>query len=102
MAQPLRPIFEWAAVAGAESYTLEVYDPAFGSPEITETGILGTSFTPATGLEEGTTYWWRVAAENFCGASAASGTYSFTTAVFMPFADGFESGDTDGWSESYP
>ena len=101
--QPLRPVFGWAAVAGAESYTLEVDDdPAFGSPEINETGIPGTSFTPATDLEEATTYWWRVTAENFCGAGVASGAHSFTTLTLMPFEDGFESGDTEGWSESYP
>ncbi len=101
--QPMRPMFEWAAVAGADGYALEVDDdPAFGSPEITETGIPGTSFTPATDLEEETTYWWRVAAENFCGAGAASGEYSFTTLTLMPFSDGFESGDTEGWSGSYP
>ncbi len=101
--QPVQPTFQWTAVAGADSYTLEVDDdPAFGSPEITETGIVGTSFTPTSDLEEGTTYWWRVAAENFCGAGAASGTYSFTTSILMPFTDGFESGDTDGWSMTYP
>ncbi len=101
--QPLRPVFQWVEIVGADGYTLEVDDdPAFGSPEITETGILDTSFTPATDLEEETTYWWRVAAENFCGAGSASGEYSFNTLTLMPFLDGFESGDTSVWSQTQP
>jgi hypothetical protein len=101
--QPLRPTFEWAAVAGADSYTLEVDDdPAFGSPEISETGLAGTSFTPAFDLAAGTTYWWRVAGENLCGGGASSAIYSFTTLSLMPFDDGFESGDTSAWSATVP
>jgi hypothetical protein len=100
--QPLRPTFEWTAVAGTDSYALEVDDdPAFGSPEVSETGLVDTSFTPATDLAEGTTYWWRVAGENLCGAGAAS-TGSFTTLSYLPFEDGFETGDTSGWSGTTP
>jgi len=101
--QPLRPVFQWTAVSGASSYGLEVDDdPAFGSPAIAETGIAGTTFTPDSNLEEGTTYYWRVFGENLCGAGAASTVFSFETLSVMPFSDGFESGDTSAWSLTVP
>jgi len=101
--QTLRPVFEWSAAAGADAYALEVdNDPAFGSPAIDETGIVGTSFTPSSDLDAETTYHWRVRSENECGAGAASAVFSFTTESMMPFADGFESGDTSAWSATVP
>ena len=101
--QPLRPLFQWTTAAGADSYGLEVDDdPAFSSPAIDETGIPGTTFTPATDLEGGTTYYWRVRSENLCGPGAASTVFSFTTESLLPFADGFESGDTSAWSTTVP
>jgi hypothetical protein len=101
--QPLRPLFQWTAVTGADSYGLEVDDdPAFASPAISETGIVGTTYTPASDLEEFTTYFWRVRSENLCGAGAASTVFTFTTESLMPFSDGFESGDTSAWSATVP
>jgi len=101
--QPLRPLFEWAAAAGADAYTLEVDDdPGFGSPEIVETGIVGTDFTPAGDLAGGTTYHWRVRSENLCGAGPASTVFTFETLSLLPFEDGFEAGDTSGWSLTVP
>ena len=101
--QPPRPVFEWAAAAGADSYSLEVDDdPAFASPEISESGIAGTTFSPSTDLAENTTYSWRVASENLCGTGAVSAAFSFTTQRLLPFEDGFESGDTTAWSATVP
>jgi hypothetical protein len=101
--QPLRPVFQWTAAAGADSYGLEVDDdPAFGSPAIDVTGIPGTTFTPTTDLDDATTYYWRVRSENLCGPGAASTVFSFTTESPLPFADGFESGDTSAWSNTVP
>jgi hypothetical protein len=101
--QPLRPLFQWSAAAGATSYALAVdNDPAFGSPEISVTGIPGTTYTPTTDLDDATTYYWRVQSENLCGPGAASTTFSFTTLSLLPFEDGFESGDTSGWSTTVP
>jgi hypothetical protein len=101
--QPLRPLFQWDAAAGADAYTLEVDDdPAFASPAIAEAGITGTSYLPTGDLEEGTTYFWRVRSENLCGAGAASGAFSFATESSLPFDDGFESGDTSAWSVTVP
>jgi hypothetical protein len=79
--QPLRPLFQWSAAAGADSYQLEVDDdPGFGSPAINLTGLLGTTYTPSSDLQQGTTYHWRVSSENLCGTGAASTAFSFTTA----------------------
>jgi hypothetical protein len=101
--QPPRPEFEWAAVAGADGYWLQVDDdPAFGSPEINETGLTGTSHIATIELEEGTSYYWRMGSENLCGAGGPSTVFSFTTLTSLPFADGFESGDTSGWSSTVP
>jgi hypothetical protein len=101
--QPLRPVFQWTAAAGADAYTLEVDDdPGFGSPAILETGIVGTSYVPTTDLEGSATYSWRVRSENLCGAGAASTVFSFTTSSALPFEDGFEAGDTSAWSATMP
>jgi len=101
--QPPRPVFEWTEAAGAESYGLEVDDdPAFASPVISEAGIVGTSFTPSSDLEETTIYYWRVRSENLCGSGVPSTVFSFTTQALLPFDDGFESGDTSGWSATVP
>jgi hypothetical protein len=101
--QPLRPVFEWNPVGGADGYTLEVDDdPAFGSPEITATKVTATSYTPTVDLAEGTQYWWRVTADNLCGLGSPSDPYTFTTETLMPFSDGFETGDTSRWTLTVP
>ncbi|PWB79148.1 MAG: hypothetical protein C3F15_00180 [Holophagae bacterium] len=101
--QPLRPVFQWSAAAGATSYGLEVDDdPAFGSPAIAVTGIAGTTYTPTTDLDDATVYYWRVRSENLCGPGGLSTVFSFTTVSLLPFSDGFESGDTSAWSTTVP
>jgi hypothetical protein len=101
--QPLRPTFEWAAAAGADTHALEVDDdPAFSSPEISVSGIVGTTYTPDFNLEPSTTYSWRVIGENSCGTGLPSPSSSFTTLSSLPFEDGFEAGDTSAWSLTVP
>ncbi|MDT8347331.1 MAG: S8 family serine peptidase [Flavobacteriaceae bacterium] len=77
---PISPTFSWTADPDAESYTLEIAtSPSF--LEITiihvEEGITSTSFNYGP-LNENTTYYWRVRAENVCSVSAFDGG-SFTT-----------------------
>jgi len=43
-----------------------------------------------------------VFSENLCGLGAPSTVFSFETLSLMPFADGFESGDTSAWSATVP
>ena len=77
----LTPSFSWSAVAGANSYQLEVStDAGFSSIVIDET-LSGTSFDTVTPLAAGTQHFWRVTAENPCGAGAASATFTFSTFV---------------------
>ncbi|MEZ6059115.1 MAG: FG-GAP-like repeat-containing protein [Planctomycetaceae bacterium] len=51
-----RPRFEWSAINGAASYHLFVRGP--GGVVINESGLTGTSFTPATDLVGGDYRWW--------------------------------------------
>jgi len=97
----LTPSLVWTAVAGANSYFVEVDDdPGFGSPEFTDT--VTNTVTVANGLEAITTYNWRVTATDDCGPGAPSPVFTFTTRDTMPFIDGFESGDTSAWSSTIP
>jgi hypothetical protein len=101
--QPFHPTFAWTEIPGAESYTLQVFEVlASTGPVIEETGILGTSHTPSVGLSGGRNYTWRVTAENICGTGASSAEFTFTTISTLPFADGFDSGDTSRWSTTGP
>lgn len=81
-AQALAPTFTWTAVADAAFYTLEIAtDAAFANIIGTMTNLTGTS-APISGvsLQSATTYYWRVKAENGCGAGPLSAVFSFTTA----------------------
>lgn len=76
---------QWAAVAGATSYLVQVAtDPAF--TQIVASGTVnGTSFT-AAGLAPQTQYFWRVRASNACGDGAFSSVRNFTTANIICYS----------------
>ena len=77
----LTPTFTWSAASGADTYTLDIAtDAGFTNIMHSASAIVGTSYALGASLDPGATYYWRVAAENPCGASAYSGAYSFTTA----------------------
>ena len=81
--EPIQPTFEWAAVADAVSYTLELDDdPAFGSIDYSVSGLTGLSHTLPIELDYLATYYWRVRGDNPCGGGAESATFSFTTLLF--------------------
>ncbi len=74
------PTFSWNAVANAEDYTLEVAtDETFTQIAYSADHISGTSHTPTTPLSGNTTYYWRVKANNPCGATWST-IYTFSTA----------------------
>jgi hypothetical protein len=79
---PLAPTFTWEASSGAATYTLEVaLDSLFSAPVLTQSGISGTSVTPAGPLlDAGRIHFWRVSAVNVSGSTPASnGPRSYTT-----------------------
>ncbi len=76
---------QWAAVAGATSYLVEVAtDAGFGNIVASGT-VTGTSFT-AAGLSPQTQHFWRVRASNACGDGAFSSVRNFTTANIACYA----------------
>lgn len=80
------PTFSWSAASGAASYTLQVStDPAFGTSVVNQSGIAGTSYSPAVTLATSTLHYWRVLAINGGGSSTA-GPASFTTQIAPPGA----------------
>jgi hypothetical protein len=76
---------QWAAVAGATSYLVEVAtDAAFTN--IVATGTVSTTSFTAVGLAPQTQHFWRVRATNACGNGAFSSVRSFTTANIACYA----------------
>jgi len=75
---PLKPIFQWSAIAGADSYELIVStDINFNNPAILKCDgytLPSTAWQCNPGLEPGTTYYWKVKA-------ISSGTHSAWSAV---------------------
>ncbi len=73
-----KPTFVWSAVADATGYTLELdNDASFATPFYT-VAVSGTSHTLPVALPRGLQTYWRVKAENPCGAGVASGDFDFT------------------------
>lgn len=73
------PTLVWTAVQGATTYDVEVAtDTGFGDIVYSSTGQATVEAT-ATGLEEGTTYYWRARGVNAGGVGPWSATFSFTT-----------------------
>jgi subtilisin-like proprotein convertase family protein len=75
-----RPTLEWAAVATASSYGVEIATDAAFTNVIYSNTETGTEHTVETALNPSTEYFVRVRAVNDCDAGAWSATISFTTA----------------------
>ena len=71
--------YEWNPVAGAASYDLEVSTAADFSLLVYSANVLDDHHTGWLTLDPTTTYYWRVRANNACGASSSSATFQFTT-----------------------
>ncbi len=69
----------WSPSPGAFDYDLEVAtDPSFSNLVMSVSGTAQRSFAPPAALDNDTTFYWRVTANNACG-SVVSATASFTT-----------------------
>jgi len=80
---PLKPVFQWSAIAGADSYELLVStDVSFANPEIVKIGdyaLPATAWQCDVNLDYDTTYYWKVRARNSETYSAWSATGALTT-----------------------
>ena len=80
---PIKPVFQWSAVAGADSYELIVSaDASLANPSILKTGAYAlptTAWKCNTPLNHDTTYYWRVRAISGDSYSAWSAVGAFTT-----------------------
>jgi len=79
----LKPIFQWSAITGADSYELLVSeDVYFADPAIEKLGdyaLPSTAWRSDTELSYTTTYYWKVRAISSTSHSAWSATSAFTT-----------------------
>lgn len=81
---PINPVLDWNPSSGAESYRCQVStSPSFTNTVFDQSGITGTS-VQVGGLQNGTTYYWRVNATNGGGTSNYSNTWNFTTIISPP------------------
>jgi photosystem II stability/assembly factor-like uncharacterized protein len=80
---PIKPVFQWSAIAGADGYELVVStDSAFGNPTILKTdtyALPNTAWRASIGLSYNTTYYWRVRAVTSDTYSPWSAVSAFTT-----------------------
>lgn len=73
----------WTGVSGDVSYHVQAsLSPAFTSP--VEMDVVGKTTTSMPGLQNDTTYYWRVRAVNASGASAFTSPWTFTTIPGAP------------------
>ena len=80
---PVKPLFQWSAVTGADKYELLLSaDIHFTNPSIIKTGTYALPATAWQGnisLDYDTTYYWKVRARNVDTYSAWSAVGAFTT-----------------------
>ncbi len=80
---PIKPVFQWSAVAGSDSYELIVStDPSFDNPTILKMGayaLPATAWQSGTPLNYDTTYYWKVRGVSGDSYSSWSSVGAFTT-----------------------
>ncbi|MFC1939431.1 fibronectin type III domain-containing protein [Chloroflexota bacterium] len=80
---PIKPLFQWSAIDGADSYELLVADePSFSQPVIVKVGgyaLPATAYQSGLSLDYNTTYYWKTRACGSNNYSAWSATGVFTT-----------------------
>lgn len=75
----LTPTLSWDAASEAAEYQVEIATDSDFSEVVYSTTVEGTSHQVESELETGTDYFWRIAADNICGASDWSDVFAFTT-----------------------
>jgi hypothetical protein len=64
-----RPLFEWSAVGGADSYTIHISTASNFSTLFLNSKPAGTTYTPGKSLPQNRTIYWRVRANGVNGPS---------------------------------
>jgi photosystem II stability/assembly factor-like uncharacterized protein len=78
------PVLTWLGSGGSRSFTLQVSEFDDFSNLVVDVDSLIESFFNLAGLEDGTTYYWHVNAQNAYGSSEWSEAWSFTTIFELP------------------
>lgn len=82
--QLIRPMFTWSGAPQAAQYVITLATDAAFQDVVETATVQATTYTAATALEPSTLYYWRVSADNVCGAGPASAVFSFTTRAVPP------------------
>ena len=77
--ESLAPILTWNADSNAASYDLQMATDSAFTNFMVEENVTTNSYALNLGLEQITTYYWRVKPKNDCGEGTYSSTYSFIT-----------------------
>jgi hypothetical protein len=82
--QPYVPSFSWNAASQAGTYDLEIATDSNFTNVVYNATVSGTSHTAGAALNPATTYYWRVSADNACGAGNNSSAFWFTVKAVPP------------------
>ena len=77
------PTFSWETMDGGMSYTFELDDADDFVTPLLQVSLTEPTYTPASPLLGGSTFYWRVRATNDCGETLSS-VYNFTTSSLSP------------------
>jgi len=78
----VQPSFNWSALTGSSSYTLEISTANDFSANLQSiTGITSLPYILSSTLTENTTYYWRVRGTGSCGPGAISAVGRFKTGI---------------------
>ena len=77
---PLSVALLWSSVQYADKYEVELAtSPSFSAGALVSSQTAGSNTVQISSLQPGSVYYWRVRAENLCGASNFSATNTFQT-----------------------
>ena len=76
--ESLTPMLTWDADTNSSGYYVEVATDNTFTTIVSSGNVSTNTYTPS-GLNQSTTYYWRVRGENLCGDGSFSSVFSFTT-----------------------
>jgi hypothetical protein len=73
--------YSWDAVAGADSYLIEIATDSGFSNIVESSTVFNNSFVSTVALASSSDAYWRVTANNSCGSGTISAVFMFTTST---------------------